>query len=147
MQIFNPSKPQLTSVSGSFLRAAERCLEERQIANEKPEFLGVPAVVCLAFSIEVGFKTLLNLQGKSKRGHKLFKLYENLSPCVQKRLMFNTALPKEEFEKNLGLINTAFEDWRYIYEDIDRRSISIQFLIMLAHATQTVILEISALQK
>ena len=59
--------------AASFLRAYERCV------NPPDQGLGNPAIVCAAFSAELGLKELLRQRGISfGRKHRLLKLIELL---------------------------------------------------------------------
>lgn len=49
---------QAQNSSKAFYIAYQRCMEQRPLSNGQIQFLVVPAIVCAAFSIELGFKAL-----------------------------------------------------------------------------------------
>lgn len=129
-----------TAVSDSFLSAYERCMNTTSVTEHSPQLL-VPAVVCLAFSIEVGFKVILAREGCAMRLHPLFELYEKMKPETRQLLTYNTAMSQLHFDERLRKASTAFVDWRYIYENATTREVSIDFLLRLAYATKQITAE------
>ncbi len=131
----------VVSVSESFLRAAERCMDGRsELGGEDHTQLLVPAVVCLAFSAEVGLKVLLQLQRTPIHDHKLALLYTALVAQTQQMIVANAGFAQNEFESRLQNASSTFVDWRYIYEEKNAGlSASVDFLARLAHATQKTI--------
>jgi hypothetical protein len=84
----------------------------------------VTFVVNAAFAIEMYLKTLHALLGKKVGGHSLLKLYDDLPEGAQgefARLMparerqFNLKTPGT-FRAYLTGLDTAFVNWRYVYE-------------------------------
>jgi HEPN domain-containing protein len=102
-------------------------------------FMAFPAVVCAAFSAEVGLKTLLEIHGKAVKGHDLRALFLKL-PDTQKLAVFEaTELPAEEFGAQLAHSRLAFSEWRYIYEARGEKHINVKFLGVFATAVEKVL--------
>lgn len=86
--------------------------------------LSMPAKVAfLAFSIELGLKTLLihsSTQMKPPRGHNLENLFKNLPLEIQELLLndVETLIPeaKGKFNELLSVNSANFEQWRYFHE-------------------------------
>ena len=74
---------QAANLSSSFGLAAERCLEARPQVGGTFQMLVVPAVVCAAFSSELGLKTLLLMNGREGWGHDLRGLFLKLDATDQ----------------------------------------------------------------
>lgn len=123
-------------LSKSFLDGYRRCRgvgldgfqiprrEEGLEANDAP----IPAIVCLAFSAELGLKSILIAEGKAPpRHHDLYQLFYLLSEQSQSKIRESLSSYAEKFDSLLESMRTAFEDWRYIYEPYDptkKRSVS-----------------------
>ncbi len=129
---------QALNSSHSFYMAFLRSMEERPISPGKFQLLLVPAVVCAAFSIELGFKVLLLRADKTIKSHDLETIFNNLSLSEQTALVAALGLPEAQFRKELVGVANAFEDWRYIYEQNDV-TIDIAFLSKLADVTQSIL--------
>ena len=80
--------------SAAFYLAFQRCMEQRPLPGGQIQFLGVPGVVCIAFSIELGFKTLILKSGGTPRGHNLNDLFSCLPRNSSLR---DTSLQRWEF--------------------------------------------------
>ena len=103
--------------------------------------MAFPAVVCAAFSAEVGLKTLLGRQGVSSKSHDLRALLLKL-PAEQQYAIFEaTGLAMEEFAAQLSHSRLAFVEWRYIHEENREMSINVGFLGKFASAVEAVALQ------
>lgn len=83
--------------------------------------LWVPALVCCAFSVEIGIKALaLHDLGAAPRGHNLEALFRELSAVRQAEIADATSAfhpgSREYFDADLALVANAFEDFRYVHE-------------------------------
>lgn len=84
----------------------------------------VPFIVNSAFAIELFLKALHEKFGSPKRGHKLLLLYDQLPQEALDRIQSASATiavktsPPVYYEPRRVLVtlNSAFEDWRYLYE-------------------------------
>ncbi len=99
----------------------------------------LPAIVNLAFSIELALKTFLKSEDvpKGKDGHNLFLLFNKLDGWLQPLLI--DAVRKNQafidmsddlFGEYLDRNKDAFQNWRYYYEI--GGSVDITFLYVLA---------------
>jgi len=95
----------------------------------------VPAVVCLAFGIELYFKAIIALENGSAKGHELSTLFSRLSPQSQAALRTRLSLGEVEFQQKLKAISVAFVEWRYIFEQ-QSANLDMAFLSDLARATK-----------
>jgi hypothetical protein len=129
---------QALNSSRSFYMAFRRCMEQRPTAPDKFELPLVPGVVCAAFSIELGFKTMLLKEQKAIKGHNLEKIFARLGSSKQSALIAKTELTETQFKKELERIANAFEQWRYVYE---HKSVylNLEFLDRLASAVQNIL--------
>ena len=130
---------QAKNLSHSFRLAADRNLEQRQLPNSQLQMLAVPGVVCMAFSIELGFKAMLLQAGGSPRGHDLSKLFSSLLASKQATLVASVGANRSAFDSSLANASRVFEEWRYIYE-AQNASVDMAFLTSLADAVQREIL-------
>lgn len=130
----------------AFLIASKRADETRVIDGDKFERVIVPAIVCAAFSVEVGLKAIILAEGKEAHGHHLDKLFAELSAESQRQI--TSAITVSDYPKREGVVPTfddaiqkirgAFVDWRYIHEKKDWMEIDYNFLLQLAEAVQDV---------
>ena len=125
--------PHARMTSTAFLEAYRRCMDET-ISSGKGEAMFIPALVCAAFSAEVGLKALLLHAGRPARGHDLVKLFNRLTVEVQVDIFGRMGMEASQFAANLNHVREAFKDWRYMYEFNDERSISIAFVSSFATA-------------
>ena len=125
--------PHARMTSTAFLEAYRRCMDET-IPSGKSEAMFIPALVCAAFSAEVGLKALLLQAGKAARGHDLVKLFNRLPGEFQTDIFGRMGMDASQFAANLNHVREAFKDWRYMYEFNDERSISIAFVANFAIA-------------
>jgi hypothetical protein len=105
--------------------------------------MAFPAVVCAAFSAEVGLKTMLARGHISAKGHDLRALYLKLSPEQQYAIYESTGLSMEDFAAQLAHSRLAFSEWRYIYEGNREKCINVAFLGKFAAAVERICLESS----
>lgn len=110
-------------------------MEQRSLPDEKIQWPVAPAIVCAAFSIEAGLKTLIFRAGGNSHGHEIATLFGKLSSPAQNSIRGRIALPDTEFDRSLQAANKAFAEWRYVYESQSASS-DIKFLGMLAKAIQ-----------
>lgn len=129
---------QAQNSSKAFYLAFQRCIEQRQLPNGQVQFLVVPGVVCVAFSIELGFKALVLRAGGSVSGHKLKELFNALEPSTQQIIFEAVDIERQKFESSLEAASNAFVEWRYIYEQ-ESANVDMEFLSKLAKATQDAI--------
>lgn len=101
-------------------------LYERDLKTMPPSraFSIVPFVVNSTFAIELFLKALHEKYGSAKRGHKLLVLYDQLPQQAVHQIRSASAkvaaeaqLPTYQDPRQvLVTLNSAFEDWRYLYE-------------------------------
>ena len=124
-------EPHARATSTAFLEAYRRCMTD---SPETSEAMFIPALVCAAFSAEVGLKSLLLQAGKPVHGHDLFTLFEQLPPNSQSEIVQSVGLDPASFMANLTQIRNAFPEWRYIYEFQTERMINVAFVANFAQA-------------
>lgn len=124
--------------SRSFYLAFQRCMEQRPLPNGQVQLVVVPAVVCAAFSIELGFKAIALRSGGSVSGHKLNELFKALEPSSQQAIIAAVGFEREKFDSSLEAVSSAFVEWRYIHER-ESANIDMEFLLKLSKATQDAI--------
>lgn len=129
---------QAKNISSSFPIAFGRCMEQRPLSNNQFELPLVPAIVCAAFSIELGFKALILSAGGQASGHELSKLFKKLPTTTQDFIVRDVGIKPDAFAASLDLVSNAFVDWRYIYEKSSTQ-IDCAFLGNLARATQSAV--------
>ncbi len=122
--------------ANSFLLAAERCFEEKQLLDGRIQFLAVPGIVCRAFSIELYLKTVLTIENKKATGHELNKLYGKLSSGSQSILQNKLSLTESALRKKLDEVSNVFVEWRYLYESKSILSVD-DFLKRLSAAVKS----------
>ena len=112
-------------------------------ANKAP----IPAIMCVAFSAELGFKSILMAEGKDPPSkHDLHDLFYLLSEKSQAEIRQSLSRYGEKFDELLESMRTAFVDWRYIYEPYDPTrkmsksalSFSDDFLVSLSKAASAI---------
>jgi hypothetical protein len=118
----------------AFYLAFERCMEERSLSGGQTQFLAVPALVCAAFSVELGLKALLLRKGQEIRGHNLAGLFEALDQATQTRISTATGVVDADFASSLQEAGDVFDEWRYIHEK-EAKVASPKFLSAMAKAT------------
>jgi hypothetical protein len=115
-----------------FLEAYRRCDPELEVYDGS--LIATPALVCAAFSVEVGLKLLLSRCGRTAKGHDLFKLYRMLPRHLQFQIRHGTGYARKEFVRELLIARNAFTEWRYVYEANDGLMVGVVFLGKLAEA-------------
>ncbi len=126
---------QAHNLSSSFFLAFQRCLEARQLPNGQFQMPIAPAIVCAAFSIEIGFKAIILGEGNTATGHNLSELFKKISSARQDLIIKEVGLDRTVFTDALDLVSHAFIEWRYIYEK-DSATVNTDYLTKLANATQ-----------
>lgn len=126
---------QAHDLSSSFWLANQRCMEPRVLPNGQPQLPIVPAIVCAALSVEIGFKAITLSTGSQSSGHKLADLYTKLPIEYQNLILAEVGTDETSFQQELLLVSNAFVEWRYIYEQ-EHTQININFLNRLALAVQ-----------
>lgn len=120
-----------------FLIASNRCQEQRLMPNGQLEWPMIPAVVCMAFSVELHFKAIIKAQGNEAKGHKLYDLYSMISIPASTLIVTLAGYSDEVFRCKLSVVTNAFVEWRYIYEK-GALEIDVNFLKKLSSAAQEV---------
>ena len=129
----------LRNNASAFKKSAERSLEKRPLPNGQFESFMVPAVVNLAFSIELYLKFLLAKNETPSRGHKLLDLFDSLDSTMKQEIIDLTNYDKDEFELLLSKHTEAFENWRYIHESNERREVDIIFMRKLIDCVESIV--------
>ena len=108
----------------------------------------LPAIVNLAFSIELSFKTFINEDDAKKCKHDLQKLFEKVGSPVKDVLMaavisqmqhHDATFNEKTFGEYLDRNKEAFEDWRYYYQR--GKTVDITFLYDMATVTTNFVKE------
>lgn len=122
----------------AFWLAYERCM--MQISQNGQIILPIPAMANSAFSAELFLKAMLeenNIPFDRHKGHRLDYLF-NLLPNETKNSIVDVA-NYPEFDTHLSLCSKAFEDFRYLHEDISKSTrINMQFWEKFIDAVYTV---------
>lgn len=121
------------ATASAFLEAFRRC---ELGANDSKYFMAFPALVCAAFSAEVGLKTILKREGISAHGHDLLSLFMQLSGEKKIEIADETGISIEDFAAHLNHSKKAFVEWRYIYEEPGEKMISLLFIGKFAAAVE-----------
>ena len=130
----------LRNNASAFKKSAERSLEQRQLTNGQIESYVVPAIVNLAFSIELYLKFLLLAEKKTlKKTHRLLDLFNLLDSTTKQKIINLTKYDKDEFESLLSKHTEAFEDWRYIYEKNESISANMEFMKKLVDCVESIV--------
>lgn len=103
----------------------------------------VPFVVNAAFAIELYFKALAQKHHVTLRGHELLKLYKGLPQEALKEIeqvipgcASDRKIASPNFVEYLKELNSAFVDWRYIFEKSKSGPIHIEptiFVMQVLH--------------
>jgi len=136
----------LKNNANAFRMSAERSLEQKKLPNGKIESFLVPAVVNLAFSIELYFKFLIFSENKDKeikKTHQLWELFNFLSEATQQEIMNLIECNNDKFKTILEKHSNTFIDWRYLHENEKNKKINaeIVFLQKLANCLENIINE------
>lgn len=115
--------------ANSFANVAAEIFEKHLIAQPPNGAAMSPFVVNIALAIELFFKTLAMQHGKKLHGHEITKLFKKLPSSakadVEKQLKrlsstsqwAGTIKNMQDITAMLDEVDTAFVDWRYLYED------------------------------
>lgn len=122
----------------TFRMAAERCLEMWKLPDGRIESPLVPAVVNLAFSIELYLKYLIAKKGTPRKGHELAKLFAFLDTATQNEIITSTNYQKAEFESLVNKHSDAFVDWRYLHDEDVSRDVNIEFMRRLTYSIESI---------
>jgi hypothetical protein len=114
----------------SFLRAYERCM------NPPSQDLGTPALICAAFSAELGLKEILRNHGipfkKFKREHKYLNLLALLPQGETDSLRAEMISEWPDFNLQLTAASNAFVTWRYFFDSLDPIEVNGKFVAAFA---------------
>ena len=121
------------SVARQFHRAFELCRGNGLTAADGKSNVDIPGVVNLAFAIELGLKASHFSYKDAVRGHRLDQLYHALPQLDQEFIAHRSSLGKDKIEADLPHVANAFQDWRYIHEEVGIITISLQFLMLFWH--------------
>jgi hypothetical protein len=116
--------------AGQFYRTATHALEAGDTSA---------AVTCIAFSLELGLKSIQYSEGNAPRGHTLSRLLVGLSSSSQGAIKDQLTMPASEpcridLSSALEPFDAAFIDWRYAYEKVTV-SVNYSLLSKMANAT------------
>lgn len=122
-----------------FFRSAE--LLEQQAMSDTLTY-GTPAIVNLAFSIELFLKTVYMLENKAKapKKHKFTDLYEKLTFQSKEEIrdgFDRKRTGEKEFCFLLSYYSNLFEEWRYAYEDYGINYVRFQDLKLMAEVIRS----------
>lgn len=124
----------ILSTSKNFHRGFELCYGNGLPANNGVLNAIIPAIVCLAFSIELGFKAILVGCNKPSDGHKFVELFGKLPPAIQVEIERLVVGEDSGFKSRLTMVSNVFVEWRYLFEEAGYHSIDIEFLSKLHDA-------------
>lgn len=132
-------------LSRQFLVASKRAGEEK-VEEDVFVHAQIPAIVCVAFAIELGLKAIIILEEHKKAwGHELDVLFCKLSSeskaaieSVVQVPIYPRYVPPRTFMDVLEAHSKAFEDWRYSCEGIKKLIADNDFLRNLAQQVQSV---------
>lgn len=123
---------QISQYSKSFYIAALRCQEQRPLNDGSFEMPMGPAIVNLAFSIELGMKAL---RKTTEKIHKLEALFKTLPEDVKNRIINAAGERPDVFQQKLMKVNNIFTEWRYVHEG-GPKELDLQFTMALGTAIQ-----------
>ena len=130
----------LRNNASAFKKSAERSLEQRPSPNGQIEFFIVPAVVNLAFSIELYLKFLLaKNETPDSTDHNLSKLFDLLDSTIQQEIIDLTDYDKDEFKSLLRKHAKAFVEWRYMHERNVSINAYLEFMRKLADCVESIV--------
>lgn len=113
----------------SFHRAYELCWSRPDLG------VGLPALICAAFSAEIGLKELLRQSGVSfGKVHALKDLFDLLPTDAQNALRTEVVMEFPNFDALLAEGSNAFVDWRYFFEKQQLVKVNVRFIGSLAGA-------------
>ena len=118
---------------------AAKLYEKRQMN------LSSPALVCLAFSIELHIKLLLRTYDLNVRGHNIEKLIRKLPQneiaCISTHPDFHPTQQREMFFENIATASNLFVKTRYYFENMGTLHFNTGFCLTLARIIRKRIVE------
>jgi hypothetical protein len=109
--------------AGSFLRAYERCM------NPPDQGLGMPALMCAAFSAELGLKELIRkLGGAVKKQHRYSDLLGLLPPNEVASIRAELTPRWPDLDAQMAKADDAFVQWRYFFESPTPIEVNVKFV-------------------
>lgn len=94
------------------------------------------ALLCAAFSTEVGMKAILHSQRKTAKSHDLGAIYRQLPHAVQSSILARAGFSETELHHRLGNLNTSCTALGSMYES-DGIETAVSFLQKFASAIHT----------
>ncbi len=143
--LLNERKPdrEIFNAAVSFANTSELLYEKSLKKRPSKGVHIIPFVVNSAFSIELYIKALAQKHGATLTGHKLLKLYQELPEKalseienVIPKCASDRKITKPNFIEYLKELNSAFVDWRYIFEKEESSPIRIEptiFVMQVLH--------------
>jgi hypothetical protein len=123
--------PAALAVAKEFHHAFELCQGNGFKSLDDSRSPSIPAVVNLAFAIELAMKAVLFCYSPAPRGHELVELFGQFPDTDQAFIRGRVHYTTDEFDAGLDAVNKAFIEWRYIHEHRGLKSVSLQFLMIL----------------
>lgn len=118
--------------AGSFLRAYERC------TNPQDQGLGMPALMCAAFSAELGLKELIRkFGGTVKKEHKYSDLLTLLPKQEVNAILADLKTRWTDLDSQMSKANNAFVEWRYFFEKRTPIEVNVKFVADFARVVLT----------
>jgi len=131
---YDPQK--ILNTADSFLLAANRCFEQRPLGPGRFEMPMVPAIVCIAFAIELYLKAIITLESGAAKGHDLWILYDRLTEQAKEALRKRLSIKHADLNNKVKEAAGVFLEWRYIFES-ESSNVDPAFLSGLAQACKT----------
>jgi len=130
----------LINNASAFKKSAERSLGQRPLNESHVESFIVPAIVSLAFSIELYLKFLLAKNEISERSHDLSELFDKLDLITQQKIINSTGYDKNKFKLLLYKHAETFIEWRYLHEVETDIEVNLDFMQKLASSIESIVL-------
>jgi hypothetical protein len=116
--------------------------KDLQVMSAGNHYSAIPFIVNAAFAIELYLKTLAAVHKKTLRGHELAKLFDALPVAAAAEIdahcpaaaAGHKVAKGRSFRDCLVAMNTAFVDWRYLYEEESIESIRLNEVIFVLDA-------------
>lgn len=134
----------IASEANAFFEVGEKeYLSHKKINSEKDMYATIPAIVNLAFSIELFLKCMLD---EKVRGHDLNKLFHSLPDNDRNAIMQLTIThmktwgfecDEKDFWNYLDKNKLVFKEWRYFYQR--GKTVNIVFLLALGCSLRNLI--------
>jgi HEPN domain-containing protein len=128
----------------AFKKSGDKCIE---LFMNGEYSLGVPAVVNLAFSIELYLKFLFAepREQTPPKEHNLLKLFRLLDSVMQDDIIKMSNYDKDEFESLLKKHSSAFIEWRYVHDTDGDMLADFKFMKNLIDSIESIVKQIDAL--